>query len=242
MLGKPRPPCGVVVVWTDRTEDGVCEHCGTSTHQTAGRREGRGKVGEGRRYSIRREGRIWGGLWLEHCLCFLLRACPLQAREELVLKLGEALLGRQSLLLAPTRTSKRSRWKFLLVGCTFAWPASLYGPHPLQLRLFRATPCHPSDEGSSSGHTAASNRTRRIVDFSRTGRLYVHSQSSCGGAVVLWVRVLWLVGAAEWRYLLRCFGFICWPWPLTRGCWMRFWSACSCCFDLPCYIGDPQSK
>jgi hypothetical protein len=66
-------PCCRVVVCSD--EDGVSKDRGTTAvnYQTAGRRERR-KVGNWWCYSIRRcEGGVWGGLWLEHCLCL----CPL---------------------------------------------------------------------------------------------------------------------------------------------------------------------
>jgi hypothetical protein len=39
-----------------------------------------GEFGDGWCYSIRREGRIWGWLWLEHCPCRL-RSCSLRELE-----------------------------------------------------------------------------------------------------------------------------------------------------------------
>jgi len=66
--------CGVGV-GSDGTENGVSKHRRTTAvnHQTTGGLEGR-EVSNGRCYAIRREGRVWGRLWLEHCLCLLCSA------------------------------------------------------------------------------------------------------------------------------------------------------------------------
>jgi hypothetical protein len=133
-------PCCRVVVCSD--EDGVSKHRGTTTvnDQTAGRRERR-KVGNWWCYSIRRcEGGVWGGLWLEHCLC-LCPFVPALCKSWRELELGAGSWSRRALSRVAF-AGKRGRWSFFL-SAHFRL-ASL--SRPLQLRLFS---CDPSDEGSS---------------------------------------------------------------------------------------------
>ena len=177
--------------------------------------------------------------------CFL-PALYKRRAGELVVKLGEAcLLGGRLLLLAPT-TSLASE----VAGDFCLWAAPSPG-QPLSpaavSSIFRATRCHPSDEGSSPGQTAAANRARRILPLTvgPTSRPSPSQQSTCGGALGAGA-VLWLVGTGVWT--LEMSPEVLWlhMLPVAADSWMLDAGSLSWVLALastsPATIGDPQNK
>jgi hypothetical protein len=110
------------------------------------------EFGDGRCYSIRREGRVWGWLWLEHCPC-LLCSCSLRELELELAELCRCLREAISLEVCSVRCRETLRLASLSLLAETFFP-----------RLSRAT---PGNGASNRGKQPAPIEAKRILCSSK---------------------------------------------------------------------------
>ena len=233
VVSREAQSCGdAVVAGSDGTEDGVSKHRGASAvnhqRQAVGGLKGR-KLGNG----IRRERRIWGWLWPEHCPdCLrvdLVGPALLQSWSNKVVAVAAGCCWREatSLEIWPVRAAPNQYAAASSSSPLQPLSTSQFTLYPLQLFPFQLVyfvqPYPKSPEGSNPASTNSRRRLRQAI-FCFSSRLSflpepvmsTETPLRTSGAVCLCYVGCWCSGC--WR---SGFDMICWP-------------DDACSFEVPC--------